>query len=128
MDCNSILCDVMIALITGIISGFITGGIVYLVTKHRERKYEVYNYCRSFLFSALEKCEMYIPDKALTYLSAINRDENSRWRISTRKILDYINPFGHEEKEFSKEENDFFENVKTALEELEEWKKRKHIY
>lgn len=128
MICDNALYDIGIGLITGIVSGFITGYIVYFATKRRERKYEAYYYWSKFLFSALEKCEMYIPIENLNYRFMIDKKKDSRWQSSTQKIIDYINPFGHEDREFSDEENDFFNNIIIALEELENWRKKNHLH
>ena len=132
MECSEIFYNIVISLIigliTGFISGLISGYIVYKITKKREEKYEAYLFCRNFLFSAMEKCEMYVPMAILEYIAIINPDVNSRWNQAMQNILHYMNPFGHEDKEMSEEENIFFENIMDALEELNKsWKKDKSL-
>ena len=119
--------DILIGLLTGLISGLLSGYFVYLFTKHREKKYEIYQFCIQFLFNTLEKCEMYIPYKDLHYLFYVNKDKNSLWRKSIQKIIDFKNPFGHENRVMSDKENELVENISTALTELDKWKKKNHL-
>ena len=128
MEFKEIVYNLLIGLGTGVISGLITGYIVYKLTKKREENYETYLFCSKFLFSALEKCEMYIPVDTLNYISKIDENVDSPWRTSTQNILDYINPFGHEDKELSNKEHELLENFMTAFGELEKWKNKKHLY
>ena len=119
--------DILIGLGTGLVSGILSGYLVYLFTKRREKKQETYQYCMQFLFSVLSKCEMCIPYKDLNYFSFVNKDKNSLWRTSIQKILDSTNPYGHEDKILSKEEKELADCVRTALNELENWKKQNHL-
>ena len=113
--------------IIGLLSGIISGYIVYILTKKAEKKREICLYCEKFLFDSLGKCEMHIPVELLHYIHAIDKDPNSPWRISTQAIIDMTNPYGHEDTEQSSEQVALFEHVMIALKELDKWKKKNHI-
>lgn len=121
------LCDILIGLVTGSLSGILSGYLVYLLTKKREKKYEIYRYCMNFLFMTLQKCEMYVPYEELEYFSSVSNDKNSVWQISIQKILDLTNPYGQEDKVFSEKENELANCVISAISELNKWKKKNHI-
>ena len=120
--------DIIIGLTTGLISGGISGYVVYILTKRREKKYEAYHYCQDFLFTTLEKCEMYIPSELLGYVAIINKDKNSLWRKNIQQILDITNPYGYNHKVFSEKETELSDCVISALEELQNWKKKNHLH
>lgn len=127
MGFNELVCNIVVGLITGLVSGVISGYIVYVITKKREQKYEAYYYCRQFLFSALEKCEMYIPIDLLHFRAVIDKNVESRWYKSTQDIIDYLNPKNHENKEYTAQEQEIFKNFEIAFTELEDWKNRNRL-
>ena len=123
--CN-VLENMVIGLLTGLISGGISGYLIYLITKNREKKYQVYLYWETFLFKAMDDCQMYIPSEALHYISDVGGSE-SIWYKAIKEILDLQNPYPIENREFSEQENKIAENVLIALEELGKWKKKNHL-
>ena len=126
MESCSFTQDIMIGLITGIVSGLISSIIIYFVTKKREEKIGLYYYWRSFLFNALRECEMYIPVAELDKVNSIG-DKDSRWHEAVTELLHNLNPYGHEDKEFDEHQVIIADNVMIAIEELEKWKKTNHI-
>ena len=120
--------DIAIGLATGLVSGGISGYIVYIFTKRREKEYEAYHYCQNFLFSTLEKCELHIPVELLSYISVISKDKNSLWRKNIQQILDLTDPYEHNDKILSEDEAELSNCVISALGELQKWKKKKRLH
>ena len=67
--------NILIGLITGTVSGF----IVYFATKRREEKYQTYMFWNRFLFDALGDCEIWLPTDALKMISRVG-DKDSTWK------------------------------------------------
>lgn len=129
MDNYSTLCtclNILSSLITGLISGCISSYIIYRLTKKRDEKYRLYYYWQDFLFKTMEKNEIYFPSEQIRALSKIGK-KDSRWYNSINEILDIINPYENEEREFSEEETRLAENVLIALEELNKWAKKNKL-
>ena len=118
--------DIIVGLITGLVSGALSGYLVYLVTKRREKKYQVYLYWETFLFNAMDDCKVFFPSEALHYISEIDKS-GSDWYKAIQAILDLQNPYPVEEREFNERETKIAENVLTALRELGKWKKKNHL-
>ena len=120
------MCDIVIGLATGLISGFVSGYIVYLITAKKERERQLYRYWTDFLFKAMEKNEVYIPSEQLRnalYIGPVG----SRWYESINTILNIMNPYEIEDKEFSEEGTILADNMLIAYEELGKWAKGKRI-
>ena len=118
--------SIIVGLVTGLISGGISGYVVYLITKRREEKYQLFCFWHNFLFRALEHCEIYFPIEQLQHLSEIG-GEGTVWHKAIYEIFDCVNPYGHENKEFSEEQARLSKNVTIALEELYEWGKKNNV-
>ena len=120
--------DIIIGLITGLVSGAVSGYLIYLITKRRERKYQVCLYWETFLYKALGECEMYIPSEAIYYASEVDKS-GSAWHEAILEIFDLQDPYPVEGVELDEDEREakMFENVLIALKELEKWKKKNHL-
>lgn len=112
--------------IAGLISGVVSGLLVYCFTKKREEKYRLYYYWQDYLFKVMEKNEVYMPTEQLRNISAIG-DKGSKWYQSVFEILNLTNPFEIQEKEFSEEGTKLAENVLIALNELGKWAKKNKL-
>lgn len=66
---------------------------------------------------------MYVPRETIEHLKYI-KDKDSKFHQAIQNILDIINPYGHEDREMSEEENKLFDNSEIALNELEKWKNK----
>ena len=118
--------DFIVGLVTGLISGCISGYIIYLVTKRKDRKYQVYLYWKTFLCTAMNECQIYMPSEALHNISDVGKS-GSDWYKAITKILELQNPYPVEDKEFDERENEIAKNIIVALEELGKWEKKNHI-
>ena len=118
--------DIVIALVCGVISGVASGYFVYVATKRREEKYEILNFWETYLYSALGECEMYFPQEAIKNISKVG-DMNSAWHNAILSVIEYLNPYGHEDMEFSDEQVEISENILIALKELYAWKKKNRL-
>lgn len=120
MDVRGLIENIIVGLVTGLISGGASGYIVYLITKKREEKYQLFCYWHNYLFKALDHCKMRIPIEELQYLSKIG-GKGTVWHNAMYEIFDCLNPYGHENTEFSDEQTRLSENVFIALKELYRW-------
>lgn len=118
--------DIIVGIITGFLSGVASGILVYKLTKKREEKYAIFQFWENYLFTVLENCEMYIPKEFISKVSIVG-NQNTEWYKAIQKILDITNPFGHEDIEFTEEQEQLSNNVLIALEELYAWKKTKKL-
>ena len=116
---NNILWNLIIGIITGVVSG----SLVYYFTKRQEKKKEIYYFWKDFLFRTLDKCELYIPQKELRYISCIG-DKNSDWYKAIYAIFDDTVLFDQENRYMTSREERIVKNVGIALEELEKWKNK----
>lgn len=114
--------EIIVSLIIGLISGAISGFIVYIFTQRFEKKIQAYNYLETFLFDTLKECEMFIPSALLHQVGYID-DKNKSLYKAIQNVLDYVNPYGHEDKVLSDREEKISDSVMTALEELYKRKK-----
>lgn len=114
--------DIFVGIITGFISGIASGFLVYRITKKREERYAVSQFWENYLFGILEKCEIYIPKELISKRTVIG-DENTEWYKAIQNIIDISHPFGHEDIEFTEEQEQISNNVLIALDELNKWKK-----
>lgn len=119
--------DIAVGLSTGMVSGLASGYLVYKLTKRRENKYQLYFFCRNYLFDTLLHCKMYLPVKKLEKLFAIDTME-STWGKAIYAIIDDTRPFPLDDDEMSERESRIAENVLVALKELEKWKKENHLH
>lgn len=119
----ALLRDIFIGFITGLASGW----LVYLFTKYREKKYQVYYFWRSYLFDVLKHCEMYIPVNLLEQLSIIGGKE-SDFGEAIYAILDDTHPFDTEDRELTDREIKLANNVIKALGELDKWQKQNRLH
>lgn len=119
--------EVIIGFSTGLVSGLLSGYLVYLLTKRREQKYFLYNFWRSYLYDTLKHCEMYVPIEKLNHISAIdNRD--SVWGNAIFAILNDTRPFELDDRELTEHESRIADNVFIALQELDKWKKKNKLH
>lgn len=117
---------IAIDLIIGLLTGCLSGCIVYCSTKKREKKYQTYYYWSNFLFHKLETCEICIPVEALNLISEVG-DKDSTWHEAIVSIINDTNPYGHEDITYSDEEERLCNNILTAIQELEKWKKKNKL-
>lgn len=118
--------DILIGVFSGIISGVISGFIVYLITKRREQIQFIYQYWEDFLFKAMERNEIYMPTEQLRYIDEVG-EKGSEWYKAIHEILDVLNPFELEDREFNEEETKLAKNVLIALRELSQWAKKNKV-
>lgn len=118
----SYIWDILIALITGIIAGF----IVDYFARKREKKRSMYLMWMSFLMKALEKCEMYIDYGKLNNMPKFKNDDNT-FKNAIFAIYDIIFPENHIEKEYTDTDNELFRNIQIAFNELNKWKDENRI-
>ena len=118
--------EIIISLITGLVSGTLSGYLVYVLTKRREKKYQVYLYWETFLFRALDDCKVFFPSEALHFISEID-ESGSDWYKAIQEILDLQNPYPVEDRVFDERETKIAENVIIALKELGKWKKKHRL-
>lgn len=123
---TAILENLGVGIISGVISGMITGFMVYRVTKKREEKYEIYLFWKRFLFDSLKECEIDIPCEQLELIGKIG-GKDSNWYKAIYTILDEMNPFGHENTEFTEGQEKIAESFKVAYQELETWRKKNRL-
>ena len=113
----------MSEIIIGLLSGIVSSGIIYIVTEHRKKRQEIYNYWHNFLCNSLTYCEMYVPNETIEHLKYI-KDKDGKFHQAIQNILDITNPYGHEDREMSAEEIKLFDNFRIALNEFEKWKNK----
>ncbi len=114
-------------IVVGISAGLISGWLVYVLTKRREKKHQTYYFWRSYLFDVLKHCEMYIPIDLVDQLTPLGGKE-SEFGAAIYAILDDTRPFDAADRELTDLENRLTENVLIALNELDKWKKQNHLH
>ena len=119
---DNVTVSVIIGLITGIVSGF----IVYILTKRREQNYYIYHYFQEFLFGVITKMGVKIPIDTIRNAEIVG-GRKSTWGQALYEIYDAIYKDNIENVELSSEEESLFETTMTAISELEAWKKKKHL-
>lgn len=119
----NILCDILVGLITGCISGM----LVYIMTTRREYKYQTYRFWENYLLDAFKYCEMYIPAEALNNMSIVG-GKDSKWNTAIFEILDDTRPFPAEDRELTEKEIRLSNNLRIALKELNAWAIKNHLH
>lgn len=69
--------DILIGLMTGLVSRIASGFIVYLITKQKEESRFVFQFWMDFLFKVMERNEVYCPTEQLRYISKVGKREAS---------------------------------------------------
>ena len=120
--------EIVISVIIGLLSGIVSSTIVYIVSKKREEKNQIFNYWNNYLFSALKECDMYFP--SIDSLSSISRvgEQGSKWYTAILNIEDILHSENSENRVLSQTEIELSENVTTALVELYQWNNRKRLH
>ena len=111
------------SILIGFLSGLLSGFFVYWITKKREEKRATYFYWLNYLFGIMKECEVYIPSEQLAKMSMVG-GKGSRWHDAIFALLDEINPYALEDREFDEREDRIAKNMLIALAELEKWKKK----
>ena len=119
--------DLIVNVIIGLVTGLLSGVIVYVATKRREEKTQIYQFWFTFLFGALRQCEIYIPVEILQKMSPIG-GKDSEWHKAIFSIIDDTRPFELEDREATEQEERISNNVMIALKELDKWKNANHIH
>ena len=120
------MCNILISLLTGFISGFASGYVVYILTKKREEKNDIYRYWENYLYKTLENCEICIPAESLSNIAYIG-DKNSDWYKAIQKIIELTDQFSDSNNELTEKQEEIFQNVLIALKALYEWKKQNKL-
>lgn len=115
--------DVVIAIITGIISGYM---VDYFVRK-RDEKRVIYNMWMSFLMKTLEKHDIYIDYEKFDSMPKF-KNKDKTFETAIFEIQDILYPLNHMDKEYDESEQKLFENITIAMKELGKWKKENKIW
>lgn len=113
MECNDLICNIVVGLVTGFISGL----VVYVLTTKRERRNRAHNFIKYFLFNSLDKIGMVFPAELMDKLHLISKGnaELNRAILDVISVL-YIQKI--EDVEMTDEENEIFQKISKALDEL----------
>lgn len=110
----------IIGMATGLLSGFISSTVIYIVTKRSEEKEKIYSYWIVYLFNAMKKCELWFPAEELLYIDKVGK-KDSEWYRAVNEIIDLTKPFEIEDKVFDEKESKIAQNVLIAINELGKW-------
>ena len=113
MECNGLICNIVVSMITGLISGW----LVYIWTTRREEKKQAKTFLESYIFSSLEKCDIYFPIELIKKVSLL-KSKNSDFKESMFELIDALHPENTEEREYTEQETEVFEKAVKAMEEL----------
>ena len=119
-------CDIVINSLVGLVSGVISGLVVYWLTKRREHKYQIYFYWHNYLWGLMNEFELYFPKEKIDNAKRL-KGASKEWEEVITYILHSQNKFGYENKEYTEEESELFEKVLIAIGELEKWKKKNRL-
>ena len=111
---------ILINIITGIISGLLSGGIVYLITKKREQKYQTYYYLVDFLCRSAEDCRVEIPLDVSRHASQVG-DRTSLWGKAINTIIEERRKFEISDEEIPEEYVRLSSSILVAFKELNKW-------
>lgn len=111
-----ILIDIVIALITGVISG----ALVDIFARKREEMRTTYQFWYNYLFDQMKAIDMYIDSKALYNMPKF-KNEDKHFQDTIFEIMDYQCQQNSDDRECSDEEIQHFNNILTALKELNKW-------
>ena len=113
MECNGLICNIIVGLITG----FVSGWVVYVCTTKREEKKQAKTFLESYIFSSLEKCDIYFPMDLLKKISLL-KSESSDLKESVYDLINALHPENTEESEYTEQQTEIFEKALKAMEEL----------
>ena len=118
----NIINDLMIGIVSGIISGLFSSHVIYRITKRKEKYIEVFCFWEKFLFDIMRNCGVNIPQEELNKIACVGK-KGSVWHESITKILLSISD-SDVVAEVSKQKQQLFNEAKIALQELYKWKKK----
>jgi hypothetical protein len=120
--------EIIISVVVGLLSGIVSSTIVYIVSKKREEKNQIFNYWNNYLFSALKECDMHFPNiEGLSSISKVGK-QGSKWYSAILNIEDILHTENSENRVLSQAEIELSENVIIALGELYRWNNRKRSH
>ena len=119
----NVVYDFAMAIITGAIGGLL---VDYFIRK-REKKQVQYKFWTDYLFEQMRLNEMFIDSDAFSNMPKF-KDERTAFRDAIFKIMDIAHPENSKEKVYNDEENELFENILIAFNELEKWKKENKFW
>lgn len=114
--------NLFVQIIISIITGIISGVLVDYWARKREKKREIYQFWHKFLLDQLKNFDIYIEAEVFSNIPKF-KNGNTQFRDNIFEILDNIYPQNSEDREYSDEENQYFEKILETLKELEKWKK-----
>lgn len=120
------LYDILIGVCTGMVTGIISGWIVYILTKRREEEYETYRFWYFYLLDALKYCDLHIPIDALHQIPA-DVGAESTWSKTFISLYDHIHHAELLDLEASEQDQAIFNDITVLFEELNKWKAKHHI-
>ena len=116
----------VIDIIIGLASGFVSGLLVYYLTKRREDKCQTYYFLYDYLFSVMQKARIEVPSELCRYASRVG-DTSSAWGKSIMKVMDLNRKYDISNRTFTEYDAQLAEAVTKALQELNAWGEKNHI-
>lgn len=113
MEYNDLIWNIVVSMITG----FISGWLVYVWTTKREEKKQAKTFLESYIFSSLEKCDIYFPIELIKKISLLE-SKNSNFKESVFELINALHPENTEEREYTEQEAEVFKKALKAMEEL----------
>lgn len=120
---KKIIIDIGIALITGVISGV----LVDVFARKRERMRTTYQFWFNYLFATMKELDMYIDANAISNMPKF-KNGDTHFRDTIYEIMDYQHPETSDDREYNDDETQFFQKVLAALEDLGKWKKENKFW
>lgn len=118
--------EIVLSIIVGVVSGILSGAIIYIVTKHREEKYRIYYYLLDYLYKTMNQLKVEIPSELLRCAAKVG-DKESAWGKSIYEVIDLTRQYDLDDRIYRKDEEQLAKSVLAALNELNKWGKREHI-
>lgn len=113
---EKIIIDIIIALITGVISGI----LVDVFARKREKMRTTYQFWFNYLFTSMKELDMYIDSNTLCNMPKF-KNGDKHFQDAIFEIMDYQCQQNSNDREYSAEETQHFNNILTALKELNKW-------
>ena len=118
--------DIIINVVVGLVTGTISGVIVYIGTQSVEKNRNTYYVLSNYLYKTMEKLEIEIPAELLHYAKRVG-DRDSKGGKAFNNVIDLTQKFDLEDREFTKEEEELANNIIVALKELNAWGVKHHL-
>ncbi len=112
-----------ISIITGVLSGILSGAIVYLFTKNRENKYQTYYFLVDYLCRSMEEMKIEVPLDVSRYASKVG-DRNSTWGKAIYTIIEERRKYIITDDEIPQEYKMLSNSIIVAFSELNKWAKK----